>query len=240
MLRLIMALLVILPISSYAACTAETFEYKILQRGDDTVISYAGTGGARELVDTDGLLSVMALYRSWQTQQTDIISVQEINLLNSSLARLENKLTNSPITAASIANLRRSFPRGETVRFSRVQQSVQDFLAPIYRQARTTVMQGGPGPMAHTYKFTHPTGGPYDLPLCAQTGINGRCALGTSLHPQCHQIWKDFCGEPVSADRMTNGAALVTEAPKICHVINLDQLNQGSRRSDAAASAVEQ
>lgn len=215
-------------------CSNDPFNYSITRQPsesghDDFVLTYEGGSGTRTIKDDDGMLTVMALYRSWQTQDTDVLPRDGISLIHEALDKFEAYRAATPNyqfseSPEAIANLKAALPRDRTVRFSQVRELFQQVLSPIF--VTVPGQLGGPLNGAHYYEINYPDG-KGGLKLCASTGNSRVCGSRSggngAIYPQCEGVWNDFCGvgagETVGA---VFGPERIQAKPRSCHFANIE------------------
>ncbi len=210
------------------------FDYQLaLNPGGDYEISFDGAAGIRRTItDNDGILTMMSLYRSWQTNGTDAIASTDIVLLKKVV---DKALTRSaellPAMVTSLEALKSSIASASNVRFATLEPLLQGVLSNTYQGA------------SRGYPISSSDGTENIFQLCRDSGIrtvicNGpNGALSTSRFGECSPAYRDFCG-PVRISLETERRApaeRIKIAPRDCHPVGLgEQVLSGGRRENPA------
>lgn len=208
------------------------FDYQLASNpGGDYEISFDGAAGVRRTItDNDGLLTMMALYRSWQTNATDAIASTDIVLLKKVV---DKALTNSaellPAMVTSLEALKSNIASASNVRFATLEPLLQEVLSNTYQGA------------SRGYAISSTDGTENIFQLCRDSGIrtvicNGpNGAQSTSRYGECSPAYRDFCG-PVRVSLALESrvpAERIKIAPRDCHPVGLgEQVLSGGRRTN--------
>lgn len=217
------------------------FDYQLASNSNgDYEISFDGAAGVRRTItDNDGLLTMMSLYRSWQTNGTDAIASTDIVLLKNVVDKALTKSAELlPAMVTSLEALKSSIASANNVRFATIEPLLQGVLSNTY--------QGS----SRGYPISSSDGTENIFQLCRDSGIrtvicNGpNGAQSTSRFGECSPAYRDFCG-PVRVSLAFESrvpAERIKIAPGACHPVGLGQqvLSGGREVNPATRTRVRQ